>query len=94
MLANLPCDKDFAFVNTTTRQVTFRDGKEVLDPAPATAPTAAASGPARAADELGLRSWGEFGPALTVVLADIASHTDHLQPLGANCGWPGRGFSL
>jgi VWFA-related protein len=59
-------------VNTSTRQITFRDGKEVLDPAPAAVPTA--SGPARPSDEIGLRSWGEFGPALTVVLADMAGH--------------------
>jgi len=57
-------------VNSSTRQITFRDGKEVLD---ATV-VATASGPAKASDELGLRSWGEFGPALTVVLADLASH--------------------
>ncbi len=61
-------------VGTSTRTITFRDGKEVLDPAPAAAPTATASGPAKPADELGLRSWGEFGPALTVVLADMAGH--------------------
>ncbi|HET6207084.1 MAG TPA: VWA domain-containing protein [Terracidiphilus sp.] len=59
-------------VNTSTRQITFRDGKEVLDPAPAAASTASVS--AKPSDELGLRSWGEFGPALTVVLADMAGH--------------------
>jgi VWFA-related protein len=61
-------------VGTSTRTITFRDGKEVLDQPPIVAPTAAASGTARPADELGLRSWGEFGPALTVVLADLAGH--------------------
>ena len=61
-------------VGTSTRTITFRDGKEVVDPAPAAGQTAAASVPAKASDELGLRSWGEFGPALTVVLADLAGH--------------------
>jgi VWFA-related protein len=60
-------------VGTSTRTITFREGKEVLDPAPAAA-TSASSGPAKPSDELGLRSWGEFGPALTVVLADLAGH--------------------
>jgi VWFA-related protein len=60
-------------VGTSTRTITFRDGKEVLDQAPVAAQTAA-SGPAKPSDELGLRSWGEFGPALTVVLADLAGH--------------------
>jgi VWFA-related protein len=56
-------------VGTTSRQITFRDGKEVLD-----ATTADTSGNGKAEEELGLRSWGEFGPALTVVLADLAHH--------------------
>jgi VWFA-related protein len=56
-------------VGTTTRQITFRDGKEVLD-----ATTADTSGNGKTVEELGLRSWGEFGPALTVVLADLAHH--------------------
>ncbi|HEV2448453.1 MAG TPA: hypothetical protein VGS58_21115, partial [Candidatus Sulfopaludibacter sp.] len=64
-------------VNTSTRQITFREGKEVLDPAPVVNPasnSSSASPPAKPSDELGLRSWGEFGPALTVVLADLSSH--------------------
>jgi VWFA-related protein len=56
-------------VGTTSRQITFRDGKEVLD-----STTADASANGKTAEELGLRSWGEFGPALTVVLADLAHH--------------------
>jgi VWFA-related protein len=61
-------------VSTNTRQITFREGKEVLDStAKATPAAATASGPANASEEIGLRSWGEFGPALTVVLADLAS---------------------
>ena len=62
-------------VNSSTRQITFRDGKEVLDST--AAPSATRPGdarPAKASDQLGLRSWGEFGPALTVVLADLGSH--------------------
>jgi VWFA-related protein len=53
-------------VGSTKRQVTFRDGKEVQD-----APADAAA-PAKAEQELGLHSWGEFGPALFVVLSDTA----------------------
>ena len=60
-------------VSTSTRQITIRDGKEVIDAAPASGSVAAAT-PPRASDELGLRSWGEFGPALTVVMADTANH--------------------
>jgi VWFA-related protein len=65
--------------NTANRQITFREGKEVLDPTSVGSPAARSgpasiSGPAKPSDELGLRSWGEFGPALTVVLADLASH--------------------
>jgi VWFA-related protein len=56
-------------VGTTSRKIAFRDGKEVLDP---TAAETSANG--KAMEELGLRSWGEFGPALTVVLADMAHH--------------------
>ena len=56
-------------VGASTRQIAFRDGKEVQDPTVSAAPS-----PVTASDELGLRSWGEFGPALTVVLADMAHH--------------------
>lgn len=61
-------------VSNGTRQITFREGKEVLDSTPVAASTAAASSAARLSDELGLHSWGEFGPALTVVLADLSNH--------------------
>jgi VWFA-related protein len=57
-------------VGTSSREVTFRDGKEVQDlPAEANASTS------KAQQELGLRSWGEFGPELTVVLADMAKQS-------------------
>jgi VWFA-related protein len=53
-------------VGASTRQVTFRAGREVEDAAPGGKPAA------KAAEEVGLHSWGEFGPALSVVLADMA----------------------
>jgi VWFA-related protein len=54
-------------VGSLTREVTFRDGKEVQDE-----PTDAASSGTKDQQELGLHSWGEFGPALFVVLSDAA----------------------
>jgi VWFA-related protein len=55
-------------VGASSRQITFRDGREIQDAAPQ---SASASGqPAQV--ELGLHTWGEFGPALTVVLSDAA----------------------
>jgi VWFA-related protein len=62
-----PIRAGLQLAGTSSQQITFRDGKEVLD---ATPPPGANAGNAQA--ELGLRSWGEFGPALTVVLADMA----------------------
>lgn len=56
-------------VGTSSREVTFREGKEVQDPTSESAASNAKSSP-----ELGLHSWGEFGPELTVVLADMAKH--------------------
>jgi VWFA-related protein len=50
-------------IGTSNRQITFRDGQEVADQNE--------GDKAKSAAELGLRSWGEFGPALTVVLADM-----------------------
>jgi len=52
---------------TTSRQITFRDGKEVID---APAETAAAGD--KAQQELGLHTFGEFGPELSIVLTDTA----------------------
>ena len=69
-------------VGSFSRQVTFRDGKEVQDTvAEVVASTQGAQ------QELGLRSWGEFGPALFVVLSDAAkgkmtfSHWEETAPL-------------
>jgi VWFA-related protein len=53
-------------VGSSSRQVTFRDGREVQDQ------TAEAERPAA---EIGLHTWGEFGPALMVVLSDTAKGT-------------------
>jgi VWFA-related protein len=59
-----PVDLGLQPTGSTSRQVTFRNGKEVLD--------TAGGDNATAPQEIGLRSWGEFGPALAVVLGDIA----------------------
>jgi VWFA-related protein len=53
------------FVGTFHRDITYRDGKEVLDAAATTARKAkAAAGP------VGLTTWGEFGPVLGILLSD------------------------
>ncbi|KAA6457953.1 VWA domain-containing protein [Acidobacteria bacterium AB60] len=51
-------------VGTSNRTVTFRDGKEVADANPPK------STPAQ---ELGLHTWGEFGPELSVILTDLVN---------------------
>jgi len=55
---------------SSSRQITFRDGKEIQD----TAPTAVAAQPGapQASQELGLRTWGEFGPEMSIILSDTA----------------------
>ena len=67
---------------SASRQITFRDGKEVQDTpaaveasAPARSASATASPPAPTQQEVGLHTWGEFGPELTVVLTDTAKGT-------------------
>jgi VWFA-related protein len=57
-------------VGTTSQEITYREGHEILDSS-----SPAAAGALKPQLELGLRSWGEFGPALTVVLADAAKGT-------------------
>ena len=57
-------------VGTTNQEITYREGHEIQD-----SNSSAAAGVPRPQLELGLRSWGEFGPALTVVLADTAKGT-------------------
>lgn len=75
---------------SSSRQVTFRDGKEVQDTSEQA--VAATQNPQQ---ELGLRSWGEFGPALFVVLSDTAkgkisfSHWEQTDPSQSNSGQPG-----
>jgi VWFA-related protein len=58
-------------VGTTSRGITFRDGKEVQDQLP----EKASGTPQRAQQELGLSTWGEFGPELSIVLTDTAKGT-------------------
>ena len=67
-------------VGTSSRQVSFRDGKEVQE---LISENGSATG--NASQELGLHSWGEFGPELTVVLADMAKHKvdfSHWEQIG------------
>jgi VWFA-related protein len=54
----------------SSRQITYHDGQEIQD---TTQP--AASGAPLPQQEIGLHSWGEFGPALTVVMTDTAKGT-------------------
>ena len=61
-----PVDMGLQPAGSSSRQIAFHDGKEVQDP---TVETAGSD----KSQELGLRSWGEFGPAVTVVLADLAN---------------------
>jgi VWFA-related protein len=51
-------------LGVSSHGVAFRDGKEVADET--------AEGKDKATSEQGLSSWGEFGPAVTVVLTDTA----------------------
>ncbi len=62
-----PVDLGLQPTGRTSREVTFRDGKEVLD-------SGGSGSGQQTPQELGLRSWGEFGPALSVVLGDTAQH--------------------
>ena len=56
-------------VGKSSRQVTFRDGHEVED---STSQATASAEDRTPTDEVGLHTWGEFGPALMVVLTDTA----------------------
>jgi hypothetical protein len=52
---------------TYSREITFRDGKELIDPMKTrSAPTL---------PQAGLESWGEFGPEPAVILMDVTSGT-------------------
>ena len=57
-------------VGSSSRQVTFREGREVQDPT-----TQTASSGEKTPGEIGLHTWGEFGPALSVVITDTARGT-------------------
>ena len=54
-------------VGNSSRMVTFRDGHEVQDPTAQNTSSIQGS-----AQQIGLHTWGEFGPALSVVLSDLA----------------------
>ena len=53
------------FVGTHRRDITYRDGKEVLQVAESTAKSKSASRP------VGLTTWGEFGPVLSMTVSDL-----------------------
>ncbi|HTB98616.1 MAG TPA: VWA domain-containing protein [Terracidiphilus sp.] len=61
-----PVSAGLQLTGSSSRQVSFRDGKEIQEELQDTAA-------GKNHTEVGLRSWGEFGPALTVVLTDIAN---------------------
>lgn len=67
-----PVHDGLHLVGTASRQITFRDGKELEEP---TIENAAAQSAPKAAQETGLRTWGEFGPELGVVLTDTTKGT-------------------
>jgi VWFA-related protein len=75
-------------VGTTSQEITYREGHEILDSS-----SPAAAGALKPQLELGLRSWGEFGPALTVVLADAAKGTVTFSHCGVSSTGGGRGRS-
>ena len=57
------------FVGTFHRDVTYRGGKEVLQAAESGAKLNSASGP------VGLTTWGEFGPVLSIIVSDSLKGT-------------------
>lgn len=52
----------------SSREITFRSGKEVIDPMKS-------QRPAQTLPQMGLESWGEFGPEPAVVLMGVAAGT-------------------
>src|SRR6185437_14115190 len=64
-----PIRAGFHAVGTRTRTVTVRDGREVSDAAP---DKTALEQPSKSDHELGLYSFGEFGPILARTLTDLA----------------------
>jgi len=69
---NWPVRIGMHLVGSTTRDLTYRDGVEVQDSVVDTAATKSPATPQQAQSELGLFSFGEFGPELTVILTDAA----------------------
>jgi VWFA-related protein len=59
-------------VGTSNRQITFRDGQEVQDPTVQDPTSQTTSSGETVSHDVGLHTWGEFGPALLVVLTDTA----------------------
>ncbi len=59
-------------LGTKTQDVTFFNGKEIQDPVTEKAAARTPAGAPQAQQELGLYSFGEFGPVLAKVLADTA----------------------
>ncbi|HUD14053.1 MAG TPA: hypothetical protein VMQ56_10400 [Terracidiphilus sp.] len=64
-------------VGTVTHNLTYRDGKDIIDQGTEQAPVAAAAGKNGAPapvqqEERGMTSRGDFGPELTIVLTDSA----------------------
>ncbi len=59
-------------VGTKVQEETFRDGKEVADTAAQAATEKAPAGAQQAPPDLGLFSFGEFGPVLAKTLADMS----------------------
>lgn len=57
------------FVGTFHRNVTYRDGKEVLEAVESAGKSKSASAP------IGLTTWGEFGPVLLIILSDSLKGT-------------------
>jgi VWFA-related protein len=62
-------------VGTSTRNLTYRDGKEILDQATETAVAGSSATATPPQQERGMTSRGEFGPELTIVLTDTAKGT-------------------
>jgi VWFA-related protein len=58
-------------VGTSTRKLTYRDGKDIIDETADQSPAGTNSTPAK--QELGMTSRGDFGPELAIVLTDSAN---------------------
>ncbi len=70
-----PVRSGMHLTGTTTRNLTYRDGQEILDQPTETAASSSSSAPTPTEPEKGMTSRGEFGPELTIVLTDTAKGT-------------------